>query len=153
MFRAAAVLLVFMASAIADTRHEPTLRRTFDAVQGNWHATSMIESGNPVDAKRLSEMSSRFDADVMTRSSSPEEAVRLSIDVTKTPFAVEWLDRHGRTTQGVLQAKDGRIDMCYTVVEFNGERTGLRAPTDFQSTPANKATRIAYERKSPPGGR
>ena len=152
MFRASAILLVVMANAIADTG-EMSLRKTLDSIQGEWNATSLTESGSLAGSQRLSQMSSQFQGDVMSRTGVPEDAVRLSFDVTRSPMTVEWIDRYAQTTQGVVQVKQGRIDMCYSVVESNGERTGNRAPTEFKSTANNKATLVTFEKKSVPSRR
>jgi hypothetical protein len=86
---------------------------------------------------------------VVTRTTRDEEAVRVEIDTRQTPARVEWNDRYGNITQGVLRVTNNRITLCVNVVtNANGFQVG-DAPNTFRSTPENGASLIVLERAIP----
>ena len=128
MVRALLVGLVLASPALAQSREEYNLRRTFESLQGNWGVSKMTVAGRPAAAGERD----TFTEDRLVKSNEPEESARLNIDVSGPVPKVEFLDRHGVTRVGLIQKRGNSIVMC--LVE-----AGSEPPKDFKSTADNGA--------------
>jgi uncharacterized protein (TIGR03067 family) len=141
-----AIVLMGMSAAAAGP-NDDAVKTTLTMMQGNWTATEMTESGIEAGEQRLNQMAMKMDGDVLSLTNTPEEAVRLVIDPSTKPMRVEWLDRHGWTTQGVITVSRGKIDVCFAPTKFNEQATGIPAPNKFSSTAENGATQISFAKR------
>ena len=130
--RALIALLLIAVPAFAEPREEFNLRKTLSSLQGNWNIQNMTVAGQAGDRGSFSKMGFKVDGDVISRTDVPEEASRLTIDVSGRIPKVELIDRHGITMVGIIQRRGNAVYVC--LVEAGDE-----PPTKFESTKDNKA--------------
>jgi hypothetical protein len=148
MSRSLVVVLFCLAPAIAEPP-SPTLSPTIPRLDGQWGAVSFVQAGIPVPREQLQALKFRIEDGVVTRTTRDEEAVRVEIDTRQSPPRVEWNDRYGNITQGVVRVTNNRITLCINVVtDANGNPVGA-PPNTFRSTPENGASLIVLERAVP----
>ena len=133
--RSVLALLLLAIPVLAESRDEYALRKTLESCQGNWNVNNMAVAGQAGDRGAFSKMGYRVNGDVISRTDVPEEASRLTIDVSGRIPKVELIDRHGITMVGIIQRRGNAVYMC--LVE-----AGDQPPTRFESTRDNKAVLI-----------
>ncbi|HJZ94241.1 MAG TPA: hypothetical protein VKE40_25475 [Gemmataceae bacterium] len=148
MSRSLVVVLLCLAPAVAQPP-SPTFTPTIPRLDGEWGAVSYTHAGVQVPKVQLQAFKFRIEDGVVTRTTREEEAVRVEIDTRANPPRIEWNDRYGNITQGVITMTNNRITLCFNVVtNANGYLVGF-PPNRFQSTQENGASLIVLERQVP----